>query len=144
MQPTRSSGKVMVMFGTSWLAPTAPQPDQLNVAVETMRRVTPKQKRLLNKLRNLAEQLEQRDFAALDKDTLIGNIATARRVKAGVRYYNSEFDEECNEAFDTLYAAVRTHVLSLLECPKRGNGNDPRCLRSSRHAAQASGSCHEF
>ncbi len=103
-------------------APKAPERDEMNRAVDALRQVTPRQKRLLTKLRSLAEQLEAQDFATLDKDTLISNIAAARRSRANVRYYNSDFDEQCNAAFDTLYAAVRTHVLSLLVAQNEATG----------------------
>jgi ATP-dependent exoDNAse (exonuclease V) beta subunit len=104
------------------VAPTAPDPQRIADAVSLLRTVTPPQKRLLDRLRKLADQLESHDFAALDKDTLIGNIHRARLANANVTYYRSEFDPQCNQGFDVVYAAVRTHVLSLLCAQNEATG----------------------
>ncbi len=103
-------------------APVAPDQQRIFDAVSLLRSVEPPQKRLLDRLRKLADQLETHDFAALDKDTLIGNIHRARQANANVTYYRSEFDPQCNQAFDTVYAAVRTHVLSLLCAQNEATG----------------------
>lgn len=96
-------------------APKAPSDKELAESVAAMRSVQLPQKRLMTRLEKLAQQIEAKDFAALADDTLIANIATARRLNTEVKYFRSPFPEELDGAFDTLYAAVRTNVLGLLK-----------------------------
>ncbi|MEM8666400.1 MAG: UvrD-helicase domain-containing protein [Planctomycetota bacterium] len=94
--------------------PTQPTAEALAVAVADLRAAKPKQKRLLTRLEELADQLEQRQFADLAGDTLVANIALARRMGTEVTFYRSVFPDGLSQAFDVLYAAVRSHVLALL------------------------------
>lgn len=96
-------------------APKAPSDQELAAAVDAMRSVQLPQKRLMTRLEKLAQQIESGDFGALADDTLIANIAAARRLNTEVTYFRSAFPGELDAAFDTLYAAVRTNVLGLLK-----------------------------
>ncbi len=96
-------------------APKSPTEKELAEAVLAMRSVQVPQKRLMTRLEKLAQQLETQDFGVLADDTLIANIAAARRSNSEVTYFRSAFPAELDEAFDTLYAAVRTNVLGLLK-----------------------------
>ena len=97
------------------LAPKSPDEKAIADAVIAFRSAQVPQKRLMTRLEKLAQQMETRDFASLADDTLIANIASARRSKTAVTYFRSPFPEELDPAFDTLYAAVQTHVLGLLK-----------------------------
>ncbi|MAI69619.1 MAG: helicase [Rhodopirellula sp.] len=97
------------------VAPKAPSERELADAVSAMRSVQLPQKRLMTRLEKLAQQIETKDFGALADDTLIANIAAARRLNTEVKYFRSPFPDELDDAFDTLYAAVRTNVLGLLK-----------------------------
>ncbi|MCP4942549.1 MAG: UvrD-helicase domain-containing protein [Planctomycetaceae bacterium] len=103
-------------------APKAPSDKDLAEAVLAMRSVQVPQKRLMTRLEKLAQQIETKDFGALADDTLIANIASARRLNTEVKYFRSPFPEELDGAFDTLYAAVRTNVLGLLKAQNIATG----------------------
>ena len=96
-------------------APKSPSEQSIAEAVVAMRSVKLPQKRLQSRLEKLAEQLETRSFSSLVDDTLVANIAAARRTHTEVKYSRSPFPDELNEAFDVLYGAVRTSVLGLLK-----------------------------
>ena len=87
-----------------------------------MRLAEPRQKRHAAKLQQLAEHLELRDFGSLVDDTLVANIALARRGGGDVLYYRAPFPEGLDEPFDVLYAAVRTTVLWLLQAQNEATG----------------------
>ena len=103
-------------------APKLPSEDLLSQAAAAMRSVKPTQKRHQDRLVKLADQMETRDFASLVDDTLVSNIATARRTGGEVKYYRAPFPDGLQEAFDTLYAAVRTTVLGLLQAQNEATG----------------------
>ena len=105
------------------VAPKSPSDKELAEAVIAMRSVQLPQKRLMTRLEKLAQQIETRDFAALADDTLIANIASARRSNTEVKYFRSPFPEELDVAFDTLYAAVRSNVLGLLKGQNLATGS---------------------
>lgn len=94
--------------------PLQPSPDKITAAIEALRAAEPRQKRLHAKLQELADQFERGELSELAGDTLIGNIGFARRTHGEVKYYRSTFPDGLDEAFDVLYAAVRSHVLALL------------------------------
>lgn len=96
-------------------APKSPSEQEIAQAVLAMRSVTLPQKRLQTRLQKLAVQMETRDFGSLVDDTLVANIASARRTSTAITYFRSSFPDELNDAFDVLYAAVRTHALGLLK-----------------------------
>ena len=87
-----------------------------------MRLAEPKQKRHLAKLQQLAENMELREFASLVDDTLVSNIAGARRNRSEVKYYRAPFPEGLDQPFDILYAAVRATLLSLLNAQNQATG----------------------
>jgi len=103
-------------------APKSPSEKELADAVIAMRSVQLPQKRLMTRLEKLAQQIETKDFAALADDTLIANIASARRSNTEVKYFRSPFPQELDVAFDTLYAAVRSNVLGLLKAQNLATG----------------------
>ncbi|MGI9473419.1 MAG: UvrD-helicase domain-containing protein [Rubripirellula sp.] len=103
-------------------APKLPSDDQLTHAVSAMRSVKPTQKRHQDRLLKLADQVENRDFTTLVDDTLVANIATARRTHGEIKYYRAPFPEGLEDAFDVLYAAVRTTVLGLLQAQNEATG----------------------
>jgi ATP-dependent helicase/nuclease subunit A len=108
-----------------WLrlrAPKQPESPKLTDAAGMMRQAEPRQKRHRTKLERLAEQLEAREFGALTGDTLIANIALARRSGGEVLYYRAPFPEGLDEPFDVLYAAVRSTVLTLLQAQNEATG----------------------
>ena len=94
--------------------PNAPESAELTRAAGELRMAEPKQASLQKRLESLADAVDMRDFESLMSDTLISNIAGARRTGAPITYYRSPFPDECNEPFDVVYAAVATKVLSLL------------------------------
>ena len=110
------------------VAPKSPSDKELAEAVIAMRSVQLPQKRLMTRLEKLAQQIETRDFAALADDTLIANIASARRSNTEVTYFRSPFPEELNVAFDTLYAAVRNERSRSVKRAESGNGYSARGL----------------
>ena len=103
-------------------APKSPSDKELADAVVAMRSVQVPQKRLMTRLEKLAQQVETREFGTLADDTLIANIAAAKRLNTEVKYFRSPFPGELDQAFDTLYAAVRTHVLGLLKGQNMATG----------------------
>ncbi len=102
--------------------PKQPEAEDLATAAGNMRLVKPKQKRLQTKLKSLSETIDLNQFAALVGDTVIGNIAKARRSRQPVQYYSSNFPPELDPSFDVLYKAVQSHVLSLLQHQNEATG----------------------
>ncbi len=96
------------------VAPKRPDDAALASAAELLKSAQPRQKRHRQKLQKLAENLELGNFGSLSDDKLVANIAAARRQRSEVLYYGGPFPEGLDQPFDVLYAAVRTHVLSLL------------------------------
>ncbi len=108
-----------------WLrlrAPKQPGSPELTEAAGRMRQAEPRQKRHAAKLQQLAEHLELRDFGSLTDDTLVANIALARRGGGDVLYYRAPFPEGLDGPFDVLYAAVRSTVLGLLQAQNEATG----------------------
>lgn len=99
--------------------PTQPSPQAIDDAIAAMRAATPKQKRLQSKLQDLADRLEQRQFSELTTDTLIANIASARRTGTELKYYRSAFPDGLEQAFDVLYKCVQSHALSLMRAQNK-------------------------
>ena len=97
------------------VSPKLPAEDALAHAVTAMRTIKPRQKRHQDRLLKLAEQIENRDFSALMDDTLVANISMARRTHGEVKYYRAPFPDGLDDAFDILYASVKTTILSLLQ-----------------------------
>ncbi len=99
---------------TQLRAPKLPESSDVTRAAGIMRMAEPPQKRLRAKLEQFAERLELRDFASLIDDTLVANIGSARRTGGEVLYYRAPFPAGVDEAFDVVYAAAKTTVLSLM------------------------------
>lgn len=100
--------------------PKLPDDQHLQEAIAAFRACEPPQKRHRTKLLALAEILEQRDFAALIEDTLVANISLARRTRTEVKYYRAAFPDGLDDAFDTVYLAAQSTVLSLLRAQNLG------------------------
>ncbi|MFK8112642.1 MAG: UvrD-helicase domain-containing protein [Rubripirellula sp.] len=124
-------------------APTLPEESEITQAAGLMRMAEPKQKRHRDKLEQLAELLELREFGPLVNDTLVGNISLARRTRTPVKYYRAPFPDGLDPTFDVLYAAARTTVLSLLRAQNEATGTvlaayDHHVVQL-KHAARALG-----
>ena len=103
--------------------PKAPKPDDLTRISGHMRSSKPSQASLQKKLQSVADAIDIRQLKQLIHDTLLINIAKARQTGEVVKFGRSKFPEgELDEAFDTLYAAVRTEALSLLDAQNRATG----------------------
>lgn len=103
-------------------APRLPESADLTRAAGMMRLAKPRQKRHQTKLEYFAERLELRDFGPLVDDTLVANIAQARRQHGEVLYYRAPFPEGLDEPFDLVYAAARHRVLALLQAQNEATG----------------------
>lgn len=104
------------------VAPTLPDESEITAAAGLFRMANPKQKRHREKLERLAEHLELRDFNPLVDDTLVGNVGLARRTRTPVKYYRAPFPDGLDPAFDVLYDAARTTVMSLLCAQNHATG----------------------
>lgn len=104
-------------------APKQPEAAQVKAAAGVMRMAKQAQKRHLTKLEKLADILDARDFAALINDTVIANVAAARRSGGDVLYYGKPFPEDVDEAFDVAYAAARSELLSLVRAQNEGTAS---------------------
>ncbi len=80
------------------------------------------QKSLNKKLHGLAEALERRDFSSLPEDTLVANVAKARRSGEPVKYGQSKFPPAFDDDFDVLYRVARHETLSLLRAQNLATG----------------------
>ena len=104
--------------------PRAPDAAELTRVAGEMRRAVIPQKSLNKKLSAVADILDARELKRLLTDTLMINIAKARRSKGVVKYGNAKFPEgELDDALNTLYSAVRTEALSLLSAQNRATGH---------------------
>lgn len=105
------------------IAPRQPDPDELLAAATAFRQSQPRQKRHRTKLEQLADRLERGELDQLVGDTLIGHIGRARRGHCELLYGRAPFPEGLDQAFDRLYAAVRSQVLSLLCAQNEATGD---------------------
>ncbi|QDT02858.1 Putative ATP-dependent DNA helicase YjcD [Rubripirellula lacrimiformis] len=104
------------------IAPKLPESAEITRAAGVMRMAQPKQKRHRDKLEKMAEVLELRQFDAFAGDTMIANIASARRSHGEVLYYRAPFPEGVDEAFDVAYAAAKSDVLSRMSAQNEATG----------------------
>jgi ATP-dependent exoDNAse (exonuclease V) beta subunit len=102
--------------------PKLPNDRQLQEAVSAFRAAEPKQKRHRDKLADLADLLESGQFESLAEETLVANIAQARRTRTPLTYYRSTFPDGLEEAFETLYLAAQSAILSLLRAQNLATG----------------------
>jgi len=93
--------------------------DSALIAIED---ADPPQKSLRTTLRNLADAVGRGEFDSLVEATLMTNIAKARRSRSEVKFGRSAFPEALDEAFDTVYAAVRSRCLALLRAQNQATG----------------------
>lgn len=84
-------------------------------ALAAFQSATPKQKTLVKALAKVIEALEHGDFESLAEETLVANIAKARRTHSEIKFGRSVFPDGLEDAFDVLYAAVRSRTLALLK-----------------------------
>ena len=103
-------------------APKRPNAVELDDAADQFRAADPKQKSVRSKLEALAEVIEERGFKTLVKDTLISNIAKARRARSEVKFGRSKLPVGLDGALDVVYEAVRSDVLSLLRAQNEATG----------------------
>ncbi|NNE00258.1 MAG: UvrD-helicase domain-containing protein [Pirellulaceae bacterium] len=103
-------------------SPQRPESPDLTRAAGMMRQAQAPQKTVRAKLDKCADSLELRDFKPLTDDTLIINIAKARRTKSEVKLGRSKLPEGLDEALDVLYKAVRCESLSLLQAKNEATG----------------------
>tara|TARA_R110002049_G_scaffold2750_4_gene21924 strand:+ start:75185 stop:77920 length:2736 start_codon:yes stop_codon:yes gene_type:complete len=125
-------------------APKSPEPSELTRVAGELRSISLPQKSLVKKLNATADLLDSRDLKALVADTLLINIARARRTNDIVKYGSAKFPESVlDDAFDKLYAAVRTKALSLLSEQNRATGHILAAydshVTSLKHAARTLG-----
>ena len=100
-----------------------PIPAQIDQAIATFRSTKPKQKSLVAVLEKMATALEQGDFDSLAEETLIVNIAKARRSRSQVKFGNSFFPQGLDEAFDILYAGARSRSLDMLRLQNKATAS---------------------
>lgn len=104
--------------GDAWsklVAPKQPDSQTLTRVAGELRLQKPKQKTVAAKLQTLADATESRDFGLIVADTLIKNIAKARRTGTEVKFGRSKLPDGIDDALDIVYAAVRTELVGLLQ-----------------------------
>ncbi|TWT83504.1 ATP-dependent helicase/nuclease subunit A [Planctomycetes bacterium CA13] len=96
------------------VAPKRPDQKEITKVAGELRQADPSQKTVRAKLQKLADAIETGDFNSLVDDTLIRNIAKARRTHAEVKFGRSKLPDGLDDALDVVYAAVRTELVGLL------------------------------
>lgn len=104
------------------VVPKRPEQKDLTRVAGELRQAEAKQKTVKAKLQKLADVTETGDFKTLTDETLIVNIAKARRTGEDVKFGRSVLPDGLDEALDVVYAAVRTEVLSLLSAQNEATG----------------------
>ncbi|TWU32892.1 UvrD-helicase domain-containing protein [Novipirellula artificiosorum] len=104
------------------VAPRRPEQADQTRAVGDFRSASPKQETVLAKLQLLADATETGDFKSLVDETLIRNIAKARRTHTEVKFGRSKLPDGLDDALDTVYAAVRTELIGLLSAQNEATG----------------------
>ncbi len=102
--------------------PQQPAAPDLTRAAGHFRQAELPQKSLVKKLNDIADLLEQRQLESLPTDTLVANVAKARRGGAEVKYGRSKFPASLNDDFDLLYEVARHEALSLLRAQNLATG----------------------
>ncbi len=92
-------------------------------ALAAFQSANPTQKSLAKALAKVTAALEVGDLDSLAEETLIANIAKARRTNSEIKFGRSVFPDGLDEAFDVLYAAVRSRTLALLNNQNRATGS---------------------
>ena len=94
---------------------------EIDQALAAFQSASPKQKTLTAQLQNVIAALESHEFELLAESTLLANIASARRTQNEVKFGRSQFPDGLDEAFDTLYAAIRRPYAGTASQPKRSH-----------------------
>ncbi len=102
--------------------PTRPDEKDLTRVAGELRQAEAPQKTVKAKLEKLADCIQARDFKSLTDETLISNIAKARRSGDAVKFGRSKLPDGIDPALDTVYSAVRTELLSLLDAQNEATG----------------------
>ncbi|TWU43250.1 DNA helicase II [Novipirellula aureliae] len=97
------------------VAPKQPDAKELTRVAGELRLPKPKQKTVAAKLQAFADATQARDFGSIIGDTLIKNIAKARRTGSEVKFGRSKLPDGIDDALDIVYAAVRTELVGLLQ-----------------------------
>lgn len=100
-----------------------PESKAITAAAGHMLTATPKQKTLKAKLEKMGQALQARDFACLDDETLITNIAKAKLSGDPIKLGRSVFPDGLEEAFDVLYQVARGEMLRLLKAQNEATGS---------------------
>ena len=104
-------------------APKLPESAAITRSAGEMLTATPKQKTLKAKLEKMGQALESREFACLDGETLITNIAKAGRSGDPIKLGRSVFPDGLEEAFQVLYSVARCEMLRLLKAQNEATGS---------------------
>ena len=103
--------------------PKLPESAAITKAAGEMLTATPKQKTLKAKLQKMGSSLESRDFACLDGETLITNIAKSKITGDPIKFGRSVFPDGLQDAFSVLYAIARSEMLRLLKAQNEATGS---------------------
>ncbi|MCD0460127.1 UvrD-helicase domain-containing protein [Roseiconus lacunae] len=101
---------------------TEPDNAVLTQAVATLRFAEPPQKSIRKKLGELADALEQRELDSIVSDRLIQNYAKAKALGEPVKFGRSVLPDGLDDALGALYAAARSHTLTLLSLQNEATG----------------------
>ncbi|TWU02341.1 UvrD-helicase domain-containing protein [Stieleria varia] len=96
------------------VAPKLPEQAALTQAAGMLRTAQAKGKQIPQKLESVAGIIERGEFDLLSDDTLIHNIAKARRTKQVVKFGQAKMPEGVDPYLDVLYDAVRSVTLAKL------------------------------
>ncbi|KAA1259755.1 ATP-dependent DNA helicase Rep [Rubripirellula obstinata] len=108
---------------TKMAAPKLPESAAITKAAGEMLTATPKQKTLKAKLEKMGSAMESREFACLDGETLITNIAKSKLSGDPIKFGRSIFPDGLGEAFKVLYAIARSEMLRLLKAQNEATGS---------------------
>jgi ATP-dependent exoDNAse (exonuclease V) beta subunit len=104
-------------------APKLPESAAITKAAGEMLTATPKQKTLKAKLEKMGSALESREFACLDGETLIANIAKSKLSGDPIKFGRSLFPDGLEDAFGVLYSIARSEMLRLLKAQNEATGS---------------------
>ncbi|MDA8745899.1 UvrD-helicase domain-containing protein [Rubripirellula amarantea] len=104
-------------------APALPENEVITRAAGLLLTAEPKQKTLKAKLEKMGDALQARQFACLHGETLITNIAKARRSGDPVKLGRSVFPDGLDEAFDVLFEIAKSETLRLLRAQNEATGS---------------------
>ena len=124
-------------------APSLPDNEAITRAAGLMLTAEPPQKSLKAKLEKMGDFLQSRQFADLGGETLVTNIAKARRSGDPVKLGRSLFPDGLDDAFNVLYEIAKSETLRLLRAQNEATGsvlqNYDYQIDSLKQAARALG-----